>query len=350
MALTQSQKAIVEKARSLGAGQQAIALSDAACAYLVAVIIEDLGLRGSFAEVRGELLPFYGNQELEHLVLPDVDFTGMFERLLAQVPDADTYFGCMAALHKGRLKYERILQMQAFPSFEQVGPRGLLQYGTVSPRALTPLLFWRKWFFDIDNRAAQETGYVFEPIIAAAIGGTPASAKSSPIKRSRDTSKGRQVDCIRDMRAYEFKIRVTIAASGQGRWAEELEFPRDCHLSGYTPVLIVLDPTPNDKLTELRRAFEDNNGEVFVGDEAWNHLDAMAGRTMAGFLEKYVRYPMQELLASVTEQLPQFSARIEQDSIVMGIAGEELRIKRAPVQIASTSDDEMPPDVADVID
>ena len=82
------------------------------------------------------------------------------------------------------------------------------------------------------------------------------------MKRTRDAAKGRQVDCIRGNRAYEFKIRVTIAASGQGRWSEELEFPIDCRGSGYLPVLVVLDPTTNPKLTELTRAFKENDGEV----------------------------------------------------------------------------------------
>ena len=44
-------------------------------------------------------------------------------------------------------------------------PRGLLQYGGMSPKTLAGFLLWRKWIFDIDNRAGQETGYLFEPII-----------------------------------------------------------------------------------------------------------------------------------------------------------------------------------------
>jgi hypothetical protein len=60
--------------------------------------------------------------------------------------------------------------------------------------------------FDIDNRAGQETGYVFEPIIAYAIGGIPYSAKRSPIKRGGIGPLGRQVDCVVDNRAYEIKI------------------------------------------------------------------------------------------------------------------------------------------------
>lgn len=94
---------------------------------------------------------------------------------------------------------------------------------------------------------------------------------------------GRQVDCIREKRAYEFNVRVTIAASGQGRWKEELEFPTDCQASGFVPVLIVLDPTPNPKLTELSRVFASAGGEVYIGAEAWKHLDIEAGPTMARF-------------------------------------------------------------------
>ena len=149
---------------------------------------------------------------------------GLFERALALDADADTYFFCLAALHKSRLKYQRILSAQPLPTVDQVGPRALLQYGGMPPRQLTAFLFWRKWMFDIDNRAGQETGYLFEPIIAYAIGGFPVAASRSPVKRRSNTSKGRQVDCVRDSDAYEFKMRVTIAASGQGRWQEEVIF------------------------------------------------------------------------------------------------------------------------------
>jgi hypothetical protein len=98
---------------------------------------------------------------------------------------------------------------------------------------------------DIDNRSAQETGYLFEPILAAAISGIPFAAAKSPIKRTDNPRQGRQVDCLDGKLAYEFKMRVTIAASGQGRFQEELAFARDCYHSGYIPVLLVLDPTPS---------------------------------------------------------------------------------------------------------
>ncbi|MBE3037541.1 MAG: hypothetical protein IMZ62_01820 [Chloroflexi bacterium] len=289
--------------------------------------------------------PLFDSQPLSHLAIPGLPFLPLFERLLALRRDADMYFACLATLHKARLKYSKILRTQPIPTIDQVGPRGLLQYGTASARAITALLFWRKWFFDIDNRAGQETGYLFEPIIANAIGGIPVSATKSPIRRHADKGKGRQADCIRDKRAYEFKIRVTIAASGQGRWREELEFPLDCKGSGFVPVLVVLDATPNPKLAELERAYRDQDGEVYVGEDAWQHLDAVAGPTMTTFLEKYVRAPIQSLLAEVPACLPEFVARMEDDSIILVVGGETLRIAREPTDATDEELGQIPDDV-----
>jgi hypothetical protein len=97
--------------------------------------------------------------------------------------------------------------------------------------------------------------------------------------------------------AYELKLRVTIAASGQGRFAEELSFAEDCKASGVKPILVVLDPTENNKLTELQAAYRRVGGECYVGDDAWNHLEEEAGATMAAFIEKYVRRPIGEVSA-----------------------------------------------------
>ena len=264
------------KSSALGGGAQAVALTDEDCAFLVAVIARDLGLQSHFPEAREDLPAFFSSEPLEHLRLQNTDFLALFERILTHDPNVDTYFSCLARLHKSRLKYEVILRTQPIPSIEQVGPRGLLQFGRMGQRALVAFLFWRKWIYDIDNRAGQETGYLFEPIIAHSIGGVAASSASSPVRRRSDKNKGRQVDCIRQNKAYEFKLRVTIAASGQGRWQEELEFPEDCQASDYTPVLIVLDPTPNPKLDELVKAFLGSDGEVYVGNAAWNHLQEAA--------------------------------------------------------------------------
>ncbi|WP_439637040.1 hypothetical protein [Oceanicaulis sp.] len=345
MALSQTQKAVWEKARALGSGGQAVRLGDAACAYLIARIAADLGLLEHFPEFIEDVPVFFSPGKLDALMIEGVTPLPLFERLLQLNPDGDMYFACLANLHKARLKYEVILQSQAIPTLEQVGPRGLLQYGKLSPRGLAALLFWRKWFFDIDNRAGQETGYLFEPVIANAVGGTPVSSTRSPVKRHRDGRKGRQVDCLLGNKAYELKIRMTIAASGQGRWGEELDYPLDCKQSGYTPVLVVLDSTPNMKLAELTRAFLDQDGEVYIGAQAWEHLDELAGPTMAAFLERYIREPIDHLINEATNELPELRVRIEEGAMIIALAGEEMRILRSDGAGEDNTRDEAPDDL-----
>lgn len=347
MALSKTQEAFLTKVRAVGGGELGVALDDDACSYLVAVIAKDLGLIDKFPELPKKSPPFFGNEPLSKLRVTGVKFLSLFERLLSLRQDADTYFYCLAILHKARLKYARILQAQPWPTIDQVGPRGLLQYGTLSPKALTGFLYWRKWIFDIDNRAGQETGYVFEPIIAHAIGGVAVSAKKSPVKRQGSKSEGRQVDCIResDKRAYEIKLRVTIAASGQGRWQEEIDFPSDCKASGYTPVLIVLDPTPNPKLTELRMKFLEMKGEAYIGPEAWKHLEHTAGPTMATFIQKYVHEPVQSLLKEAPESLPDIRMLLKDGKLTIDIGGETLVIQRDPKAELGTEVEPLPPDV-----
>jgi hypothetical protein len=350
MALTQAQRSIISKARAVGGGEQGVALSDEACAFLVGVIARDLRLLKRFPEIPKGLPEFFGAGPLESLVVPTVDFVPLFERLVGLDANADTYFSCLARFQKARLKYERILQTQSVPTIDQVGPRGLLQFGTFVPKALTPLLLWRKWIYDIDNWAGQETGYVFEPIIAHAIGGVLVGAKKSPIKRAASPMKRRQCDCVLDKKAYEIKMRVTIAASGQGRWREELDFPADCKSSGYVPVLVVLDPTPNPKLDELRQKFLDDGGEVYIGAAAWKHFDSLAGKTMSRFLQIYVHTPLQALLAQVpekTEELPDLLLTMGEGEFTASIQGETLKVKRQPKEEEEPEPDELPEDVED---
>jgi hypothetical protein len=329
MALTQSQKTLIERARSAGTADLGTRLSDETCAFISAIIIRDLQLLDNFIDIPEDFPEFFAEPDPNKLIISNLDFNLIIAQLFSLVPDADTYFICLATLQKSRLKYSRILEYQPIPTMDQVGPRALLQYGQMSSQILAIFLLWRKWLFDIDNRAGQETGYLFEPIIAHAIGGSPFSAKTSPIKRRKDKSKRRQVDCIRNKLAYEFKIRVTIAASGQGRWREELDFPQDCNDSGFKPVLIVLDPTPNPKLTELIGAFEKVGGDTYIGDAAWSHLEEAAGQVMSIFLDKYVKAPMQQVLNSSPDELPDITFGMK-DNMFSIIVGDELvRFKRA---------------------
>ncbi len=347
MGLTVTQKSIINKAQSVGGSKQGVALDDEQCAYLVAVVATDLRLRGKLRLAKSDLPPFFGTPSLESLRLSEPRFLELFEQLVKLDQDADAYFDCLAALHKARLEYERILQTQPVPTIDQVGPRGLLQYGCVGSKALTPFILWRKWLYDIDNRAAQETEYAFEPIIARAIGGTPAPSKKSPVRRKSDPEKGRQVDCVLGKKAHEIKMRVTIAASGQGRWKEELDFPSDCKASGYTPVLVVLDPTPNIKLTELQAKFVAEGGEAHVGDHAWTYLRSLAGSTMSRFLDQYVHTPLQAVLAEVPatpEELPELLLKMERTRFTASICGESFVVRRTPRPEEASEPDSMPDD------
>jgi len=266
--LTITLRSYLNEAQAAGT-ELGIGLSTDQCTYLLLRIAEDLGQRQHLAHPGPTtILEFFTAADPATLAVPGRDayeLEELFDELVRLVPNADIYFHCLSALQKRRLKYARILQYQPIPTILQVGPRGLLQYGNLSSRALSAFLFWRKWMFDIDNRAGQETGYVFEPIVVRSIGGTPAAAKNSPVRHRLNPEKGRQVDCILDGRAYEIKLRITIAASGQGRWGEEKDFPADCVASGYVPVLIVFDDTQADKLDELKTIFEAAGGEVYVG-------------------------------------------------------------------------------------
>lgn len=328
MALSRAQSAAFEKARALGAGGQAISLSDSAVRALVAITARDLDLPSLVGLDSMDAREFY------EIAPRDVSLDGVISELdaydtLLQVgpPDTDTYFLSLAALHRARLKFANIFSLQAIPLLEQVGPRGLLQYGDLSAEALGSLLILRKWMYDIDNRAAQETGYLFEPVMAGAMGGSPIPASSSPVRRG-GTGRGRQVDCLRGKDAYEIKIRVTIAASGQGRWAEELSFPADCEASGYIPNLVVLDGTENPKLSELAEAFVGHGGRAFVGADAWAHLEAEAGSTMSVFIEKYIRDPFDELLQRTPAEMPELRLRLRSDTIHLQIGSETLHVDR----------------------
>ena len=205
----------------------------------------------------------------------------------------------LSALHRRRVKYGRILASQPVANIDQIAPRSLLEYGACRTSLLCNWMLWRKWIYDIDNRSAQETGYFFEPILASCLGGESIGAKNSPVKRlddrGRPTNQGRQIDCfVADgRRVYELKLRVSIAASGQGRFAEELSFPKESKAAGFTPFLLVLDPTPSHRLEELESAFLAAGGSCFKGQEAWEHMEDAAGKVVSKFIDKYIKPPLE---------------------------------------------------------
>jgi hypothetical protein len=241
------------------------------------------------------------------------------QRAVAWIEAADrhnaVYLELLVRLFARRLKYRRILSTQAFATSDQIGPRILLEHGLLDEGALASLIVWRKWMMDIDNRSGQETGYLYDAIVARALGGTSFGSSNSPISRAPAEPGGespgkRQVDCVVDNPsgppwAYEVKIRITDAASRQGRLKQELQFPEDCVYSEHVPRLLVFDPTPCDTLTAMKTAFWNAGGEVFEGPGAYAHIGETVGEAQAMFLQRYVAEPLKRY----EDALPDFGGK-----------------------------------------
>ncbi len=353
--LSAEEKSFLGKVMTLGkATNLPVTMTPGELARLMGVVYSDNGKLGDLAAVRGDFASMITPPERDYYAIPDewfsesvgVDQDGLVVLMrlgVQQIQDFITYLKCLAELHKRRRKYAMILSAQPMPTMVQVSPRALLEFQQVDDVALASWLTWRKFFYDIDNRAAQETGYLFEPILAAALGGEPKSAGDKVVVRTGDASKGRQVDCWKvqpdgQSLAYEFKLRVTIAASGQGRFAEELQFAEDCANSGVVPVLVVLDPTPNARLDDLRAQYEAKGGRAFVGAAAWGHLEDEAGEVMATFIEKYVRRPVAAVTAVENAddggeqpgrvRLLDLGARLHDGELIFTLGESERRIPR----------------------
>jgi hypothetical protein len=311
MMLSAEIKKAFSAARILGHGDDRVALPENEIFCLLAQCCRDLGISASVSQLPDLSVAPPGSDyyriPLAWFQIPQAgcpSATVLLESLaccVAREADFRLYFENLATLHKRRLKYQRILSTQPKPTMNQIGPRSLLEFGGVDDALLASWLVWRKWILDVDNRAAQEIGYLFEPVLASCLGGEAVGSRNSPVKRLNErgepTGEGRQIDCYdgENQLAYEFKLRVTIAASGQGRFAEELSFPRETLAAGLTPVLIVLDPTPSPRLDELIAAFKMNRGKCHIGPEAWAHMESKAGKTMTVFLERYIRPPLTEM-------------------------------------------------------
>ena len=105
------------------------------------------------------------------------------------------------------------------------------------------------------------------------------------------------------------KMRVTIAASGQGRFKEEMSFPHEAKASGLTPILVVFDETESALLTKLKAQFKRYGGKCYIGQAAWDMLYDKAGKEMSLFIRKYI-YPPVRAMGNFIDSNPK-SIRIE---------------------------------------
>ncbi|MCI5166779.1 MAG: restriction endonuclease [Candidatus Electrothrix sp. GM3_4] len=248
--------------------------------------------------------------------------------------DFSLFIDNLAALHRRRMKYRRILRLQPLPTMDQIGPRALLEFGVCDAELQAHWMVWRKWIYDIDNRAAQETGYLFEPLLASCLGGKPVGARNSPVKRldaqGVPTDKGRQIDCFvpSTSTAYEFKLRVTIAASGQGRFGEELSFPEEVAAASLKPVLLVLDPTPSERLTELSAKFVTCGGQCLQGEDAWQHMESEAGEVVSVFINKFIKPAIHNIENVELSELQPISLNWSEDAVEIRSPSAVYRVRR----------------------
>jgi hypothetical protein len=302
-------KNLFTKCKMHGSGDAQVILADTELYALICIAIGDLGWSFQELGIESIELPNTDYYQIKLSWFNQVDIAELSpDKILAALDscikkdnDFFLYIDNFSALHRRRVKYQRILSQQPLPSMDQIGPRVLLEYGCCNLTLLANWMVWRKWIYDIDNRSAQETGYLFEPVLASCLSGEAMGARNSPIKRldsaGNPTANGRQVDCLVPINktVYEFKLRVTIAASGQGRFGEELSFPVESQAAGYRPILLVLDPTPSTRLTELSEAFLRCGGEVYQGEAAWLHMEQQAGTVISKFIEKYIKPAVQDI-------------------------------------------------------
>jgi len=294
---------LYSKCKMHGTGGAQVAISDPELHALISLSVEYLGWKHEELGIPPVALsdPDYFQISLDWFQFGNystanaTDIKCYLRRCFGKDNDFAPFMENLSALHRRRVKYRRILGTQPLPTMDQIGPRALLEFGACDVGLQAHWMAWRKWIYDIDNRSAQETGYLFEPLLASCLGGEPIGARNSPVRRldenGRPTSSGRQVDCLvpGSNKAYELKLRVTIAASGQGRFGEELSFPVEAQAAGFTPVLLVLDPTGSDRLNDLAQRFRECSGEVYIGDDAWRHMESAAGEVVSVFVERFIR-------------------------------------------------------------
>jgi hypothetical protein len=297
---------LYSKCKMHGSGEAQVVISDGELNALLSIVVDDLGWSHSDLDIdrvdspnEYYEIPMGWFDEQAKASVQASRIIQSLKSCFEKDNDFGLYIENLTALHRRRVKYQRILSSQPTPNMDQIGPRALLEYGTCNTTLLANWMVWRKWIYDIDNRSAQETGYLFEPLLASCLGGEPVGSKNSPVKRldsnGSPTNQGRQIDCLvpSNNRTYELKLRVTIAASGQGRFGEELSFAEESQAAGFTPVLLVLDPTPSSRLTELSEKYLACGGAFYHGEEAWRHMEQEAGNVVSVFIEKYIKPAIQ---------------------------------------------------------
>jgi hypothetical protein len=242
----------------------------------------------------------------------------VFLSAMQSIQGFDVTLACLCELHKRRVKFSRLRETQPLSDIGDMMHRVLMEFGGAPPAEFASWQVWRQRICDIEEHAAQETSHLFKTIMAMALGGETFDADASPIRCAQDASRGRRVGCVVGRRAYAFMCHLTEATSAEGRFHEELRFAEDCKASGYKPILLVLGGKRCRQSEIMSETFLANGGEALIGREAWEHLAAEAGPTMSRFLDRFIRAPMENVVAAhkglldleMTNRIDHFNVRI----------------------------------------
>lgn len=226
-------------------------------------------------------------------------------------PDGLKAYALLIEIYKRRLRFAHILSEAHAPSPVDLVHRSLIEFGN-DPKQISDLLRMRKMVYDIDNRSAQESAYLYMTIMASVLGGQTVTSRNSPILKNGSNHERRSVDCIAGRRAYDFKARMTEAPSRRARFEDEMSFARDCFTSGYVPVLLVLNQLPGQRPMEMIEVFERYEGEIYIGEHAWEHVRDVAGPVLSKFLDKFV-HPRTHAIAQEVGPVDENILRFELD-------------------------------------
>ena len=147
-------KKLFSAARILGNGDDRVALSENELFCLLTQCCQDLSIQAPISQLPPLSVlppsPDYYRLPLTWFQVPQAgcpSAPALVESLascIAREPDFGLYFANLAALHKRRRKYQRILSTQPRPTMNQIGPRSLLEFGGMHHQLLAAWLVWRK--------------------------------------------------------------------------------------------------------------------------------------------------------------------------------------------------------------
>ena len=139
MPLSTAQSSTYQAILNPGSSSQAVRLSADHVRALIYIAARDTGVDG-LPDPTSTVPGLFDDDFDLTFSFPGPPPRQLFELALSLNAELETYVGCLATIHKFRLKYRQVLSTQSFATMDQVGPRALLQYKQLDNRSLAALL------------------------------------------------------------------------------------------------------------------------------------------------------------------------------------------------------------------